>query len=372
MIEQDDALNPRLEDRFLGCLVGLAVGDALGSAVEFKSRAEIAESFGGLLKDYQLRDGLVLVAGHEESFGPSMAAGATTEDTRLALLQAESIVRTSGRVEPLDFGPFFLSVLDSPLADFLGVTTRASLNRARTTGNYQDGGTSERSAGNGVAVRIAAVGLLHSYGRFDRERFWHDCQRSAWLTHKNPIAVGAGIAVAQAVRLMARHEIIPEDLMAAALDILPPGPQLSLPMAGNPLHQKLLAAQDFIEERQTLVDNVEAGDESVDFFRIDLNNMERAGLTGYAPESLAAAFYAVVARKESFEEALLLAVNAGGDTDTIAAITGAIAGAYHGLAGIPARWCRGLLDYDQIVATARALHRTARSRELTDYVNTGI
>jgi ADP-ribosylglycohydrolase len=366
---QDD-LNPYREDSFLGSLVGLAVGDALGSPAEFKSRQEIAELY-GTVQDYLPRESYTLVAGHEEIEWPAAPAGATTEDTHFALLHAASLVQTGGKVEPLDFGPYFVEVLDTPLVNFLGATTLESLQRARQTNDYQGGINGERAAGNGVAMRIAPVGLLHVYGQFDRSRFLADCERAARLTHSNPVAIAAGIAVATAVRLMSRREIIPEDLMAAALDMMPPG-YLGLPLAGNPLRQKLLAAQDYIEERQTLVDNVEAGDLSFDFWRIDLNNMERCGTSGYAPETVAAAFYAFAARKDSFEEAIKLAVNAGGDTDSIAAITGAIAGAYHGLSAIPVRWRSGLLNYPQVAETARALHKTARSRELTDYAGTGI
>ncbi len=367
---QDD-LNPYLEDRFLGCLVGFAIGDALGSPVEFKSRQEIVETFGGPVRDYQPREGLVLVAGHEESEMPDLPPGATTEDTALALLQAQSIIRTGGLVEPLDFGPYMTRLLDGPLVDFLGATTFASLTRARATGDYGAGLDGERAAGNGVALRLAPLGLLHSYGQYDRARFLNDCERAARLTHANPIAIGAGVAVAAAVRLLCRQDILPEDLMAAALDLLPPG-YLGLPMAGNPLRQKLLSAQDYLEERQTLVDNVEASDLSVDWFRIDLNNLERCGTSGYAPETIGAAFYAFTARKDSFEEAVTLAVNAGGDTDSVAAITGALAGAYHGLEAIPLRWREGLLNYTEVAETARALHKTARSRELSDYAATGI
>lgn len=365
-----DELNPNLADKFLGCLVGLAVGDALGSALEFKRRQEIADEY-GVVRDYLPRETFGLVAGHEEVEFQGLPAGATTEDTHLALLHTASIVRTGGKVEPLDFGPYFLQVLDGPLCDLLGATTAASLRLARETNDFQAGLGGERAAGNGVAVRIAPVGLLHCYGRFDTQRFVSDCEKAARLTHNNPIAIGAGVAVATGVRLFCRREIIPEDLMAAALDMLPPG-YLGLPLAGNPLRQKLLAAQDYIEERQTLVDNVEASGLAVDFFRIDLNNMERCGTTGYAPDSIAAAFYAATARKDSFEEALLLAVNAGGDADTIAAITGALAGAYHGLSGIPERWRNGLLNYELVIQAARALHKTARSKELTDYVSAGI
>ncbi len=353
---------PEWEDRFLGCLVGLAIGDALGSPLEYKSRQEIAEQYGSTVKDYLPRDSMVLVAGHEGYTVENLAPGSSTEDTRMALLHAESIVDTGGRVDPADFGPRFIKLLDTPLAAHMGRTTFDSLRQARANGDYQGGLAGERAAGNGAAMRIAPLGLLHALGTFSRKLFLADCEKAARLTHNHPVAVGAGVGLAEAVRLLCRHEIMPEDLMAAALDTLQPG-YLGLTLVSNPLRQKLLVAQDYIEERQTLVDNVEANDLSVDFFRIDLNNLERCGTTGYAPESLAAAFYAFAARKNSFEEALLIAVNAGGDTDTIGAMTGALAGAYHGLEGIPIRWREGLIGYAEIVETARALYRVASTRQ---------
>jgi ADP-ribosylglycohydrolase len=352
---------PDWEDRFLGCLVGLAVGDALGSPLEYKSRQEILEEYGRPVYDYLPREGMVLVAGHEEYAIESLAAGSPTEDTQLVLLHTESIVATGGQVDPADFGPRIVKLLDTPWAAHMGRTTFESLKQARATGDYQAGLAGERAAGNGAAMRVAPVGLLHALGPYRQALFKADCEKAARLTHNHPVAVGAGMALAEAVRVLCRHEIIPEDLMAVGLDILQPG-YLGLPLVNNPLRQKLLAAQDYIEERQTLVDNVDANDLSVDFFRIDLNNLERCGTTGYAPESLAAAFYAFAARKGSFEEALLVAVNAGGDTDTIGAMTGALAGAYHGLAAIPARWREGLTGYKEIVEAARALYRVANTR----------
>lgn len=352
---------PDLEDRFVGCLVGLAIGDALGSPLEFKSRQEIVEDYGGPVRDFLPREGTVLVAGHDEIDEESLPPGTPTEDTRLALLHAESLVATGGKVEPDDFGPRFVGLLDTPWAAHMGRTTFASLKQARETGEYQAGLAGERAAGNGVAMRIAPIGLLHVCGTFSRPLFLADCEKAARLTHNNPVAIGAGVGMAEAVRVLCRHEIMPEDLMAAAIDTLQPG-YLDLPLVNNPLRQKLLFAQDYIEERQTLVDNAESNDLPIDFFRIDLNNMERCGTTGYGPYSLAAAFYAFAARKTSFEEAVLVAINAGGDTDTIGAMTGALAGAYHGLAGIPEHWRANLQGYSDIVETARALYRVAATR----------
>lgn len=337
-------------DKFAGCLVGFAIGEALGSPLESKSRAEISSQYSQPVRDYLPFNNTTL----QGNFG-------LNPNTFMMLLQAESLVRTGGAVLASDFGPAMLAALDLPIVGQFGKTTRESLQNVRSTGDYQSGSASEDTADNEAACRVAPLGLLYSYGEFVPGEFRQACASAARLTHNNSVAIQAAVAVAGAVRAMCRHEIMPEDLMALALDLIPPG-YLDLPLAGNPLRQKLLAAQDYIEERQTFVDNVLANDLDVDIFRVDLKNMLRCGISSYAPETVAAAFYAFVAQKDSFEEALVLAINPGGATSATGAITGAIAGAYHGLAAIPERWRQGLPGYAKIVESAQALHALAANR----------
>lgn len=151
------------------------------------------------------------------------------------------------------------------------------------------------------------------------------------------------------IQLLAEHAILPEDLMSATLDLLPFG------FNENPVREKLLASQDYLEERQTLVDNIEAGNLEVDLFLVDLKNMERCGTNGILPEVVARAFYAVTARKNSFEEAVLLGVNAGGKAKMVGELTGALAGAYHGLDLIPGRWKNNFPELGKSLEIAREL-----------------
>ncbi len=351
-------MNSNYEANFIGCLLGLAIGEALGSPLKSLRRSEIAAHY-GIVRDYFIPAETENVALSQGQSGPIITQ---------ALIRAESIVATGGKVEPLDFGPRFLELLKDPTTvSLLGEATVAALERSAATGNYQSG-SAEESPTNNVAVQIAPIGLLFTYGIFDKERFLLNSTQAAQLFTSNALSIQGAIAVAIAVRSLAQNDLLTEDLMSAALDYLPFGL-----MDENPLREKLLAAQDYLEERQTLVDNIEAGDlAGVDLFRVDLNNMERCGVSNNLAETVAAAFYAFTARKESFEEAVTLALNAGGATGAIAAVTGALAGAYHGWEAIPERWRNGLADYAKIVEAAKRLHKTVRSRELTDYVNTGI
>lgn len=337
-------------DKFVGCLVGFAIGEMLGSSLEASHRAATSIRHAQPVRDYFPSEDTILQGGLEP-----------IPNTFLMLLQAESLLRTGGAVMPNDFAPAMLAALDLPIANQFGKTTRDSLQSARSSGAYQGGPVSEDAADSEAACRIAPLGLLYSYGEFAPEEFRQACATAASLTHNHPLAIQAAVVVAGAVRAMCRREIMPEDLMALALDLIPPG-YLGLPLAGNPLRQKLLAAQDYIEERQTFVDNVLANDLDVDIFRVDLKNMLRCGISIYAPETIAAAFFAFVAQKDSFEEALVLAINPGGATATIGAITGALAGAYHGLSAIPERWRQSLPGYAKIVETAQVLHNLAIRR----------
>lgn len=346
---QRDYLNPFYEDNFIGCLVGLAVGDALGQSSQNLTRQEVAGKF-GILSDFQF------------------PINFPTDNLALTLVYLSGIVDTGGKVDAFDIGPRSLQFFDFTFPQLRSSSLYSSLQKAAEQNSFQLEVVEQSQADNRVLAQSSPVGLLHAYGRFNRERFMQDCEVTARLTHAQSSAVEGATVFAAAVRLLCRDEILPEDLMSATLDYLPFG----LP-SENPLREKLLAAQDYLEERQTLVDNIESGNLSgIDLFRVDLNNLERCGTGNTVAQTVAAAFYAVTAYKTDFEQAVKLAINAGGEARTIGAITGALAGAYLGLSAIPERWLLSLPDYQQLIEAARLLHKTARSRELTDYVNAGI
>jgi hypothetical protein len=138
--------------------------------------------------------------------------------------------------------------------------------------------------------------------------------------------------VVEAVRLLFLNEIMPEDLMSAVLDILPPGS-----IFDNPLRAKLIQAQDYLEERQTLVNNAEASDLNIDILEIDYRNARRCGSGHNLEEAIAAAFYAFTARKHNFRDVVEIALRAGNPAIS-APVAAALAGATIGLDSVPAEW----------------------------------
>ena len=274
-------------DRALGAFLGLAVGDAVGTTLEFCSRDA----------QPRLQD---LVGG-----GPfDLPPGAWTDDTAMALALADSLA-ASEALDCRDLMDRFVRWWQD--GDYsctghcfdIGNTTRQALDRYRRTGDPLAGSTDPQSAGNGSLMRLAPVAL----------RFWHDRPRLiAAAADQSRTTHGAEEAV-DACRAFA-------ELLAEAI-------------AGSP-RADLLARRPF--EGAPAVARVMAGS-----WRGRPRNRIRS--SGYVVHTLEAAIWSV-ARSGDFRNAVLLAANLADDADTVAAVTGQLAGALYGLSGIPRRLAR--------------------------------
>lgn len=291
-------------DRIRGSLVGLATGDALGAAVEFLPP-------GTFPPVTDLRGG-----------GPhGLEAGYWTDDTSLALCLAESLVERRG-FDPRDQLARYLAwYRDGHLSATghcfdIGVTTLAALRRFEATGDPDAGLKSEPSAGNGSLMRVAPVPL--AYYR-DPALAVELSGRSSSTTHALPVCIDAcryyGALIAGAMR-----DVSKEELLAPRYA---PSPEC---WERHPLHPEIdaVAMGSFLEREPPVI---------------------RGG--GHVVRSLEAALWAF-SRSATFEEGSLLAVNLGDDADTTGAVYGALAGAYHGIHGIPRAWRDGLAHIDLI------------------------
>ena len=291
-----------IRDRALGAFLGLAVGDAVGTTLEFCSR------------DAQLR--LQDMVGG----GPfDLPPGAWTDDTAMALALADSLA-TSETLDCRDLMDRFVRWWQE--GDYscsghcfdIGNTTRQALDRYRRTGNPLAGSTDPQSAGNGSLMRLAPVAL----------RFWHDRPRLiAAAADQSRTTHGAEEAV-DACRAFA-------ELLAEAI-------------AGSP-RADLLTRRPF--EGAPAVAQVMAGS-----WRGRPRNRIRS--SGYVVHTLEAAIWSV-ARTGDFRNAVLLAANLADDADTVAAVTGQLAGALYGLSGIPADWLERVAWKDRLLEAARRL-----------------
>ena len=296
--------------RFRGCLLGLAAGDALGTTLEFRSPGSftpIEEMTGG---------------------GPfHLQPGQWTDDTSMALCLAESLIECSqakGQAfDPRDQMERYLrwyhhGHLSSTGRCFdIGVTCRQALQRFERTQEPFSGSTDPYSAGNGSLMRLAPVVLAYSQ---HPEQAIHFAGESSRTTHAAPAAVDA-------CRYYAA-------LLVGALQGVPKADLLSGHYSPIPGYwQAHLLAPEIAE--------IASG-------TFKTRQPPEIKGSGYVVRSLEAALWAFY-HSSSFRQGCLLAANLGDDADTTAAIYGQLAGAFYGESDIPEAW-RALLTQASLIA----------------------
>lgn len=290
------------QDRARGALIGLAVGDALGTTLEFEARDAHrlhTEMTGG---------------------GPfGLDPGVWTDDTSMALALADSLL-TRGRLDAADlqdrFGRWMEHGDYSPTGTCFDivVTTRQALARYRRTGDPFAGPTGEDTAGNGSLMRLGPA-VLFALDNPAACRML--AAQQSRTTHGAPQAV-------QACAFFA-------DLLRRAI--------------GGEGKESLLSGQDW--DGHPAVQVVAAGS-----WRGKARTAIRS--SGYVIHTLEAALWSV-AETDNFEAALVLAVNLADDADTVGAVTGQLAGAIYGMDALPARWLDKLAWRERLVNAANAL-----------------
>ncbi len=294
------APSPAILDRARGALLGLVVGDALGTTLEFTERDSQplhTEMTGG---------------------GPfNLAGGDWTDDTAVALALADTLITRQG-FDPHDLATRFVSWWQQGAYSCtgtcfdIGITTREALARFVQTQEPYAGSTDPRSAGNGSLMRLAPVTLfaLHDAGLADQV-----ARDQSRVTHAAPQAVEACAFFVQVLRDAIQHRS----------DVL------RLRIWASDAAVAAIAAGSW---RQKSRDEIRS--------------------SGYVVDTLEAALWAV-GTTSSFEDALVLAVNLADDADTVGAVTGQLAGALCGAAAIPERWLHPLASRTQIAETAAKL-----------------
>ena len=295
-------------ERYRGCLLGLATGDALGTTLEFRAPGTftpIAEMLGG---------------------GPfNLKAGEWTDDTSMALCLAESLVERQS-FDPLDQMTRYLrwyreGYLSSNGRCFdIGGTTRSALVEFERTRQPFCGSSAPSSAGNGSLMRLAPAAMAFAA---DAETAIDRCGQSSRTTHAAPAAVDA-CRYYGALLVSALNGADKETLLSGRL----------LDQWQQPALHPLIAeiAQGSFKRRQP---------------------PEIQG-SGYVVKALEAALWAFD-RSDDFRQGCLMAVNLGDDADTTGAIFGQLAGAFYGEQDIPPEWLEKLALREKIISLAEQL-----------------
>jgi ADP-ribosylglycohydrolase len=303
------------QQRYTGCLLGLAVGDAVGTSVEFKAPGSfrpVTDMVGG---------------------GPfGLQPGEWTDDTSMALCLAESLLECGGFNATDQMNRYVRWWREGYLSSTgrcfdIGNTVRAALDDYLDTGNPYAGSTNSHSAGNGALMRLAPVPMFYAATSdeviarsAENSRTTHGVQASLdACRYYGGLLVGALHGATKDVLLAPRYK--PGGAWKAS-------------------------------ELMDVIDEIAAGS----FKRREPPQIKG---TGYVVKSLEAALWAFE-RSSDFRSGCLLATNLGDDADTTAAIYGQLAGAFYGEGGIPAEWVQKIARRELIVVLAQRLYAAAQ------------
>ncbi len=293
-----------MNERFRGCLVGLALGDSLGAAFE-----------GMPPGDYE----------------PSCKAPLFyTDDTEMMLNLSESIIER-GEVVPEDLARHFIEGLNPQRGYGYGTLRVLSLIRS---GVPIDRATSmvfrEGSKGNGASMRVAPVGLLYW---FDRERIVEAATRASTVTHTHPVAIDGAVAIALSVGMILQggsREQIPGEIIKY--------------MKTNLMKGKIDALMGLLER----------GCSREEVIRLLGNGV-------LTEESVPTAIYCFLRYGDDFMRAIGFSISLGGDTDTISAMTGALCGAWLSRGALPPECVERLEDRERIISNADGLYELSEA-----------
>lgn len=278
-------------------LVGCAVGDALGMPFETRPASD------------------PLLVSWKGEYLPSeyhkLAPGQWTDDTKMAKMLTESLYICGG-FYPRDVANRYLHWYLSGDTRGMGKTTKASMQRLKDGFRWTDSGM-DNAEGNGTAMRAAPMGAFYHDDPLTVAEF---ARMDARITHKSVEACEGSAAVALMVAYLWQG-VSRFDLLAATLDFL---------------------NESKIKDKLTVLS------------KGSLSLPEAFALFGtkaHVTQTVPSAFAAFMLTN-SYEEAVMSAIRAGGDTDTTAAITGALAGTHYGFEAIPKKYRLGLEQLDHL------------------------
>jgi poly(ADP-ribose) glycohydrolase ARH3 len=279
-----------LRDRFRGSAIGTFVGDALGRSVEGWPGFAIRRSFGIL---EQMSDGIY------------------TDDTEMMMGIMEGLCEVGGFDPALTARKFLQNF--NPARGY-GGRIYGVMDRLRRGVLWNDAGTD--SWGNGCAMRIAPIGFFY-YD--DPVKLREAAIQSSIITHKHVKGIAGAVVQATAIGIATRKGLQGEAVgIAEFIDLI-------IEDSGE-IDQGMIVQLKRIK-------GVEGGDLRETIDAISSNFSCDVSAMGAIPPAIASFLLT-----KGFEESVVVAVNCGGDTDTIGAMSGAIAGAYYGYSHIPEKW----------------------------------
>ncbi len=299
-------------NKFKGTLMGVAIGDTLGGPFEGILREDIYSKFDDF-EDF--------IWNNKKLFKTY------TDDTQLTLHLAEALIQGNGFNTNSVIKHFVNWLEDPPIKPGYGCIT--SIKKLKYGISWKK--ASSNSGGNGTIMRIAPIGLFHSK---NIEILKKTAKLSSLLTHSHPAASLGAIIIARAisylVELEIKEKIIVEDFFSELINSIS--------------HIREDIQDEFIQNIEKLKTNLNLSIEAglIKFSQIGVKSpyfieeyLGKAFVHPYSMSTVICTLFIFLNNLDSFKECIYALVTSGGDTDTVGAIGGSLAGAYFGFDKIP-------------------------------------
>lgn len=344
-------------DKFEGCLLGGAAGDALGYAVEFMQDTDIFRRYGAHgITEYAMTDGIARISDDTQMTlftANGLLLGTTREMTRgirgsypgyIALCYKDWL-RTQEEAFPLPEGTYYSWLVNkkelfyrrSPGATCLAAVRQGAEGTIENPVNH--------SKGCGGIMRVAPIGLYFHDKQIEQEKIDMIAAEAAAITHGHELGYIPAAALVHIISLVSGNDSLPipeavRDAMETVRAMFPNAKHMS-ELQGLIAKATELAASDMD----------------------DLQAIRQLGEGWVAEETLAIAVYCSLKYSDDFDKALIASVNHSGDSDSTGAVTGNIMGACLGMQRIPSKYRENLELEPLILEIAKDLWHDCRISE---------
>jgi len=308
-----------VQDRFKNSLLCAAIGDALGGPVEGLDYSTIAPTYGSVNRYLSAPKGHPL---HH------LKPGQYTDDFQQVKIVAETIIE-KGEFDIDTFVSKFVKWGELNIAEennpkywwrYPGSTSIKATKKLASGIPWRESGSDNPTCGS--AMRVAPIGLKYHN---DNVKLAEYAARSSMPSHVHPQSVGASVMVARAVAGAVNDNFSLDDMVCVAS------------WHDKEMTEKMRIARDGLKKYHSMI-------------------LSQIGNSWLAKETVPTALYCAALNIDSPKEAIIMAVNNGGDADSIACITGAIVGAANDKLNVPEEWLTQLEDREKIEKMALDLY----------------
>lgn len=356
-------MRPTVLSKVQGCLLGVAIGDAMGMPWECMTYEAILEKTGGAGVTGFVDPVQQVIRGTM-----SLSAGDTTDDWQLTAAVARSLIRKR-QFDIEDIAREHVFEFDRCKFGW-GLTTRRSLKEIKRW--FESGGREGRSpgtpaesqgpnlgAGNGVAMKVAPVGLFASAG-LPEDQFIEAVAALGFLTHSDARASHAAFAVAQVIAMVMARPLTYSLSHVKSAEFASLTRELILRCKYmEMLHTAHDFFADWVGDRLSEIDA-----HSDELFRDPSWARRTLGTDCFCLQSVSFAIATFLRHPADFRAGVLEAATAGGDTDSTASMVGAMIGANVGLEGIPPEWRSFSPGFFEVLRLGEELAELIQERSL--------